>query len=65
MYHNDFTEPTLLARGKTTEVERLSVKDKRLFLFKEGIVMAGGHYHVPLAQRNPDTIFPNDCNGYQ
>ena len=52
IYHN-FTETTLKKKkGNTTEVDELSVK-----------IMPCGHY-VPLAQTNPDTVFPNNCNGY-
>ena len=53
IYHN-FTETTLKKKkGNTTEVDKLSVK-----------IMPCGHYYVPLAQTNPDTVFPNNCNGY-
>ena len=53
MYHNDFTEPTL-EKGNTTEIDALTVEDKRfLSLVEEGKMLVDGHYHVPLPLRNP------------
>ena len=59
MYQNEFTEPTL-EKGNTTELDGLSVEDKRfLTLVEERTKLVDGHYHVPLQLRNPDAEFPN------
>ena len=60
MYQNDFTEPTL-ENGNTTEMDGLSMEDKRfLSLVEKRTKLVDGHYHVPLPLRNPDVEFPNN-----